>query len=76
MRVVRAESALIVAGPGRKRWTYAFTSETELTTFQISMEQRLRMQGWHLEGEIERRRIPDRRVVPRYGNERRATDRA
>jgi hypothetical protein len=70
--VLSDEWMLLVSGPGSKRWSYTFKSDEERTEFQRSLEGRLRVQGWVLEGyETERRLGGERRVRRRGARDRR-----
>lgn len=73
IRVVIGEPwKLLVSGPGAKRWSYTFDSDEERIQFQSSLEERLRLQGWMLEGYDRDRRInPDRRGAQRAARDRR-----
>jgi hypothetical protein len=73
--VVGGEWKLLVSGPGAKRWSYTFDSDEERFQFQTSLEERLRLQGWALEGyEHERRDGTERRTARRGTRDRRRDD--
>ena len=73
--VLGGEWKLLVSGPGAKRWSYTFDSDEERFQFQTSLEERLRLQGWALEGyDHERREGGDRRVSQRESRDRRRDD--
>jgi DNA-binding response OmpR family regulator len=64
-----ADLELAIAGPGRKRSAYAFTSEHDLLTFHSQFEDRLRHTGFELEtSSVDRRCGHDRRREPRPGS--------
>jgi hypothetical protein len=70
--VLGGEWKLLVSGPGAKRWSYTFSSGEERFEFQTSLEERLGLQGWVLEGYgCERRTGRDRRVQRRTTRDRR-----
>jgi hypothetical protein len=73
--VLGGEWKLLVSGPGAKRWSYTFDSDEERFQFQTSLEERLRLQGWALEGyDRERRAGGDRRAGQRATRDRRRSD--
>jgi hypothetical protein len=73
--VLGGEWKLLVSGPGAKRWSYTFDSDEERFQFQTSLEERLRLQGWALEGyDCERREGGDRRAGQRATRDRRRSD--
>ncbi len=73
--ILGGEWKLLVSGPGAKRWSYTFDSDEERFHFQTSLEERLRLQGWALEGyEHDRRGGRDRRTGHRGTRDRRRDD--
>lgn len=73
--VLGGEWKLLVSGPGAKRWSYTFDSDEERFQFQTSLEERLRLQGWALEGyDHDRRESGDRRSTQRENRDRRRDD--
>jgi hypothetical protein len=69
------EWKLLVSGPGAKRWSYTFDSDEERFQFQTSLEERLRLQGWALEGyDHDRREGSERRSAQRASRDRRRAD--
>jgi hypothetical protein len=73
--VLGGEWKLLVSGPGAKRWSYTFDSDDERFQFQTSLEERLRLQGWSLEGyEHDRRMGGERRGAGRGTRDRRRDD--
>lgn len=73
IRVVLGDQwKLLVNGPGAKRWSYTFDSDDQRFEFKQSLEERLRVQGWVLDGyDRDRRRGTDRRAVQRATRDRR-----
>jgi hypothetical protein len=78
IRITRGgEWKLVVSGPGRKRWDYTFRTDGELTQFQASIEHRLLIQGWQLQGyDRDRRSNFDRRSRARSTPDRRTITRS
>jgi hypothetical protein len=73
--VLGGEWKLLVSGPGAKRWSYTFDTDEERFQFQTSLEERLRLQGWALEGfDHDRREGGDRRTAQRITRDRRRAD--